>query len=136
MSEASTMLGDKSVLYSNLLFERLDATLEYARFAARAIVASAIFDLIDDNAGGTISKDVPYTVDSKPPEDQKKVPFIMEIFLHCARARLDEDEDEDDDEENQSKKRRQTGGGLCGLKMMRGTNCDAINRQDWVNMFT
>ncbi|KAK3244954.1 hypothetical protein CYMTET_45456 [Cymbomonas tetramitiformis] len=46
----------KSSLYDAMMTEKLNFKMEYARFAAKAILASAVFDMMDSNRGGSLSK--------------------------------------------------------------------------------
>ncbi|KAK3266292.1 hypothetical protein CYMTET_25071 [Cymbomonas tetramitiformis] len=53
---ARSCLGEKSTLYKSVMSERFSALGIYSRFAAQAITASIIFDMVDENSSGRVSK--------------------------------------------------------------------------------
>lgn len=53
---ARHLMGPSSLLYRNIMDEHADILTQYARFAAKAITASLVFDIVDGNANGEVSK--------------------------------------------------------------------------------
>ncbi|KAK3265181.1 hypothetical protein CYMTET_26121 [Cymbomonas tetramitiformis] len=53
---ALNFLGEKSVMYTNKAEEKLNSLATFAQFGAQALVASVVYDLLDVDSGGTLTK--------------------------------------------------------------------------------
>ncbi|KAK3272368.1 hypothetical protein CYMTET_19337 [Cymbomonas tetramitiformis] len=87
---ARFLLGTKSVLYNNVMVDKLDALTQYSQFTSQAVVASVVFDILDDNGQGELEKVELFRrmtelfYDNKETFSWEMVATLVELVFDCA----------------------------------------------------
>ncbi|KAK3255689.1 hypothetical protein CYMTET_35141, partial [Cymbomonas tetramitiformis] len=84
---ARNYVGKKSVLYTSVTSERLDALSIYSRFAVQTITASLAYDIVDNDGSGRINKSEIYAQLRKlfsTSMNERQIATLVEFMVYMA----------------------------------------------------